>query len=230
MEQKLKQKLVEALERNDLDSLLRLEISPRQLVTALVRLAYDKETLVGWRAIQAVGVVAKQLVPRDAALLRETTRKLLWSMNDESGGVGWSAPELIGEIVAADPVRFADLIPILANAHDVEEFLFRPGVLYALGRIAEVDPGAVLACRPVILDALADRDARNRILALHLVELLWGHALRTQAWSREEADMVKQRVASMQSDMGEAWVYAGSCFQNRLVGDMSDRIVKLLIN
>ena len=27
-------------------------------------------------------------------------RRLIWSLNDESGGIGWGAPEAMGEILA----------------------------------------------------------------------------------------------------------------------------------
>jgi hypothetical protein len=57
-----------------------------------------------------------------------------WSLSDESGGIGWSAPELIGEIVCADPRRFADIVPLIADVYAIEEDVFRPGVLYAFSR------------------------------------------------------------------------------------------------
>ena len=38
--------------------LLLLHGSERRVLGQLVRIAYDKETLVGWRAIEAVGMIA----------------------------------------------------------------------------------------------------------------------------------------------------------------------------
>lgn len=225
----LKKTLEEALDRNDFDALLHMDIPRRQLMTALMRFAYDKETLAGWRAIRAVGVMARTIIGTDSSLLRETCRKLLWSMNDESGGIGWSAPELLGEIATADPRRFADFIPIIANAHDVEEHLFRPGVLYALGRIAEVAPGMVLEFRNVIAEALVDKDARTRIFALHLLGLVWQEAVRTSAWSRQDADALREQAERMTSDLGEAWIYRGNGFQNILVKEEAGVVFKSLI-
>jgi len=78
------------------------------------------------------------MVRRDPEFLRETCRKLLWSFTDESGGIGWSAPEMLGEIVSSDPKRFQDVIPLIAAAYEVDEDVFRAGVLYALSRVASM--------------------------------------------------------------------------------------------
>jgi hypothetical protein len=88
----------------------------QKAVSPLVRFAYARDTLIGQRAIRAMGLVAKELVTSEPEILRDRVRKLLWSLNDESGGIGWSAPELLGEIVSADPDRFADIIPLIAEA------------------------------------------------------------------------------------------------------------------
>jgi len=94
-----------ALESNDLDAIVTSTKNDKKTISQLVRLAYDKDTLVGWRAIKAAGLAARELVKTAPDFLRETCRKLLWSLTDESGGIGWSAPELLGEIVCADVKR-----------------------------------------------------------------------------------------------------------------------------
>ena len=92
----LKKTIQYALEANDLNTVAALAKENRKALSLLVRPAYDKETLVGWRAISAVGLAARQLIKTDYEYLRETARKLLWSLSDESGGIGWAAPELLG--------------------------------------------------------------------------------------------------------------------------------------
>ena len=89
------------------------------------------------------GRVAKALAGTNHEFLRIAVRKLLWSLSDESGGIGWSAPELIGEIVCADPGRFADIVPLIAEVYTIEEEMFRPGSALRLNGIAEVGPDLV---------------------------------------------------------------------------------------
>jgi len=125
-------KIIAALESNDLESVAAMAKEHRNVLSLLARLAYDKETLTGWRAIKAVGRAARVLLPIDYPFLHETVRKLLWSLSDESGGIGWSSPEMLGEIVCTDPHKFSDIIPLIAEVYDIEETHFRPGVLYAL--------------------------------------------------------------------------------------------------
>jgi len=90
----LKKSILSLLEANDLDSLVTLAKDKPRVVSLLVRISYDKETLAGWRAIKAVGLISRELVRTDYEYLRNTIRKLRWSLSDESGGIGWSAPEL----------------------------------------------------------------------------------------------------------------------------------------
>ena len=80
--------ILQALESNDLDAVVSLAQKSRKALSLLVRMAYDKETLVGWRAIKAAGRIAKALAKIDHEFLRITIRKLLWSLSDESGGIG----------------------------------------------------------------------------------------------------------------------------------------------
>ena len=125
--QNLKRIINDALEKNDFTAILARARQDWKVVSLLVRCAYVKDTLLGQRAIRAMGLVAKELVTAEPEVLRDRVRKLLWSLNDESGGIGWSAPELLGEIVSADPERFADVIPLIAEEYSTAGRVFRLG-------------------------------------------------------------------------------------------------------
>lgn len=107
----------------------------------LVSLSYDKEDALSWRAMEAVGVVGREFRKDRLDVIRDTVRRMLWSMGDESGGIGWSAAEIIGEIIRNNPDDFSDIVPILWSYR--EEEMFRAGTAWAMGRIAEVRPGLV---------------------------------------------------------------------------------------
>ena len=55
------------------------------------------------RRLQAAlvfGRVVARLAARDMEAARVVMRRLLWSLNDESGGIGWGAPEAMAAIIA----------------------------------------------------------------------------------------------------------------------------------
>jgi hypothetical protein len=219
-----KKNILSALESNDLDAVVSLAAGDRKVLSRLVRLAYDKETLIGWRAIRAVGLVARVRVKSDYEFLRETCRKLLWSLTDESGGIGWSAPEMLGEIVSADPVRFRDIIPLIASAYEVEEDVFLAGVLYSLARIAETAPELAAPYQKIIIMSLADRDPLVRVRGIGLIRLLRPWVQSNGIWSREFCERITLSLDKLKSDSGEAWVYQGDNFTSLQVGDEARKI------
>ncbi len=214
----MKQAVTAALEAEDYEAVLTLALRSRNVLSVLVRLAYDKETLVSWRAINAIGKVASVFVKSNYDFLRETIRKLLWSLSDESGGIGWAAPEILGEIVSADPVKMADIIPLIADVYSIEEKVFRPGVLYALKRIAEASPESVIPFEHIILDGLCEQDPLTRIYALELIELLSPHI------ASENREGIKDKVRNLAQDRSEAWVYRNGGFDGVEVGEFARHI------
>ncbi len=218
----LKKSVYRALESNDLDAIASLAKKNKGVLSLLVRLAYEKETLVAWRAIKAVGLIAREFVKADYEFLRETVRKLLWSVSDESGGIGWAAPELLGELVSADPRRFSDVIPIIASLYELEEDAFRPGVVYALMRIADEAPELALPYRDIIMKALSDPDPLARVYALQAVEGLKNH------WSRDNRKNLKSIIEGMLSDRAEAWIYEGGGFTGVEVGEKAREVNHLM--
>ena len=229
MSHALKKKILAALESNDLDAVVSLSTGDRTVLSRLVRLAYDKETLVGWRAIKAVGLVARKLLKSDCEFLRDTCRKLLWSLSDESGGIGWSAPEMLGEIVSAAPHRFADMIPLIVQAYDIEEDVFRPGVVYALGCIAEADPEAAASFQKVIISSLVDKEPLTCIYGLNLVEMLWRSGAAGRCWTQEYRDRVRSAVSRLKADKAEAWVYRDTQFISVMTGEYASALNNKLI-
>ena len=220
--------ILHSLESNDLDAVVSFIRENRKALSLLIRMAYDKETLVGWRAIKAVGRVAKALGKTHSEYLRITMRKLLWSLSDESGGIGWAAPELLGEIVSSDPEGFVDIVPLIAEVYDIEEQTFRPGVVYALARVAEVSPELAANYQKIIIRSLTDKNPLIKIYALDLVGLVWSTACRKNLWSREYQIKINSVVNNMNNDNGVAWVYHNNAFIDTMVGEKANLLTKLL--
>jgi hypothetical protein len=223
-----KRELKSCLEANYLEGVTTIIAEHPEKMSQLIRLSYDKDTLAGWRAILAVGMAARELVRTDPGFLRETCRKLLWSLNDESGGIGWSAPELLGEIVSSDPKRFVDIIPLIVGAYDIEGGLFKAGVLYALTRIAEMSPEDVVDHADIISRSLEDRDPHVRLRGIICINHLLDFIRRKGLWSDKNWGRIRSKLLDMSSDKGESWVYREHDFVSITVSEEAIKIIKSL--
>lgn len=158
------------LETGDFEEIKRLSIQEKGVIRWLISLTYDKLDVISWRAIEAMGVVSKEISKRNPEIIRETIRKLLWSMGEESGGIGWSAAEMIGEIIRENPEMYGDIIPILWSFK--EEEMFRPGVIRAMYRIGEVRQDLIAFILNDLQDMLIDKSPAVRGYAALIIGIL----------------------------------------------------------
>lgn len=148
----LKDSLRLLLQDNDRDRLIALVMADRRAVTALNRLIFDEDELIRWRAVTALGWVARE----DPFLLEKVIGRLIYTMNDDSGSIGWMAPQALGEICANDPDLVEDFFPLVISA--AKESVFRPGSAWAIGRVAPIRPDLVEGTGPHLIDLLKDPD------------------------------------------------------------------------
>jgi HEAT repeat protein len=123
----------------------------------LTMLLYVRDDTLRYRALEALGVVAGVMAGRDLTAVRERLRRILWSMNHESGNVPWHAPEAAGEILANVPELADEFARLVAAFINLEPFVH--GVHRALARVAEARPGAVAYLAPYLEHALESADA-----------------------------------------------------------------------
>jgi HEAT repeat protein len=127
-----------------------LALPPRRAVNPLFSFLYDKDSRVRWRAVTALGAVTAALADSDTESARVVFRRLMWNLNDESGGIGWGSPEVMGEIVARHPKMRSEYLSILLSylrpdGNFLEHEGLQQGVLWAVGRVAQADSEAVHA-------------------------------------------------------------------------------------
>jgi HEAT repeat protein len=103
----------------------------------LFSLTLDEDELIRWRAIEAIGQMARWQAESDLEKVRDSIRRLLWLMNDESGGLGWRSPEMIGEILVNVP-ELIDEFGGLLSAYLREE-PFERGIHLAVSRVAVIN-------------------------------------------------------------------------------------------
>ena len=144
----LKQQVFQVLSDSAFDArLTELLIPPgRQVVNPLFAFLLHPEPIVRWRAVVAMGAVVSHLADTAAESARVVIRRMIWQLNDESGGIGWGCPEALGECVARNASLAAAYHRMLVSYLDpagnyLELPLLQQGLLWGVGRGAYQRPG-----------------------------------------------------------------------------------------
>ncbi len=161
--QSRKAEVKKLLERRDFDAVEKWAGEVRNPFRILLSLTYEVEGLLRWRTIEATGKVAKARAAINIEKVRDFVRRLLWLMNDESGGLAWFAPEMIGEILVNVPVLIESTADILPSF--IKEEPFERGTHLAIYRIASVDARPFLKSAPEISESLFNSDPTIRCYA-----------------------------------------------------------------
>lgn len=135
----------------------------RQVINPLFSFFYNKEEQVRWHAITAMGAVTSRMAAFDMEHARIVMRRLMWNLNDESGGIGWGSPEAMAEIMARCVPLAYEYSSILVsyanpNGNFIEHDKLQRGVLWGLGRLAQVHPAHVSSAVPFLTAYLTAPD------------------------------------------------------------------------
>ena len=160
--------LNEAEFEENLETICRLPA--RQAVNPLFSLLYHKDELTKWRAVTAMGAVVACLANKDFESSRVIMRRLMWNLNDESGGIGWGSPEAMGEIMARHGELAKEYAGILVSyineaGNYLEHEILQQGVLWGLGRLGHVRPELVQNGAAYLNPFLKSEDSNLRGLA-----------------------------------------------------------------
>lgn len=122
-----------------------LGLPAQQAANALFYYIQDTRPEVKWRAVRAMGMVVAVMARDNREASRVVMRRLMWSLNDESGGIGWGAPEAMGEIMAQDrtlAVEYRNILKSYVNPQGnyLEFAPLRKGAQWALDRVNTVHP------------------------------------------------------------------------------------------
>jgi hypothetical protein len=154
----------ELVSQGSLEELAQWAQQDRYVLRPLLGLLFDTDELICWRTIHTLGLIAPRIFAEDRERIRLIIRQQFWHMNDESGNVGWYAPQVIGEIVASVPAlvdEYARRLPPFF----VEE-PFERGSYWAVARIAECKPEAYRGLVPDLIQSCADEDPYIRYHSL----------------------------------------------------------------
>jgi len=145
-------------------------IPVRRVVNPLFSFFYHTDELVKWRAVTAMGVVVARLAHEDFESARIVMRRLMWNLNDESGGIGWGSPEAMGEIMARHDRLAKEYACILVSyineaGNFLEHEMLQRGVLWGLGRLAHARSELVRDAAVHLPLFMRSKDAVHRGLA-----------------------------------------------------------------
>jgi hypothetical protein len=150
-------------------------------------------------------------------------RRLTWSLNDESGSVGWGAPEALAEIMANHAGLAAEYAYALtAFMREGDLYLEAPalqrGLLWGIGRLAETRPDLLGAgdAPTLLLPYLVSGDPEVRGLAARALGIL-------------KASGAKERIASLRNDRAELTLYDQGGFHRTTVGRLAGEALGRLV-
>ncbi|WP_339132770.1 MAG: DVU0298 family protein [Candidatus Electrothrix sp. GW3-4] len=226
----IKQHVLELLKQDDLASIeteLTL-LQEKELVNALFFGICHPDERIRWHAVSAMGGAVARLAEQDMEEARVILRRMLWSLNDESGGIGWGAPESMAEIMCCHAGLADEYIHMLISymrpdgeeewqdGNFLEHEMLQQGLIWAVGRLAQCHKGRLLA-RGVEHDLppyLASPDATVCGLAARAIGLL----------GRPEAMERLQELAT--NDQRRLRLYNHGVFTTVSVADLATQALK----
>jgi hypothetical protein len=169
---RLKQLVLELLQGDDFEKKMTAmsRFSARQAISPLFLFLCSLDAKIKWNAVISMGAVVSALAKEDLESARVVMRRLMWNLNDESGGIGWGCPEAMGEIMARS-ARLAEeygciLISFIRpGGNFLEHKDLQKGVLWAVGRLAHARPKLLTACVDLLHPYLESDHADLRGLA-----------------------------------------------------------------
>jgi len=188
-----------------------------QSINPLIGALCSNNETARWHAVTALGPVVADLADQDMEAARVVMRRLMWSLNDESGGIGWGAPEAMGEIMACHAGLAREYGHILVaymreDGYYLELEHLQRGLMWGLGRLAGERPSLLKEknAATYLHPYLHSTDVVVRGLASRALGLL----------RSEDAIPELERLAA---DPGQVRFYLNHAFVTETVGSLAEK-------
>ncbi len=147
----MRQELLATLEQPELGGVFCFleDHQPHLLLNPLFIALCNSLEQVRWHAVCAFGRIVPAMADNDPESARIVMRRFLWSLSDESGGIGWGAPEAMAEIMFHSALLRQEYLHMLVSymREDGEENfqdgnylelpLLQRGLLWGIGRLCQ---------------------------------------------------------------------------------------------
>lgn len=163
--------------------------SLKSLISPLFSALCQVDPILRWRGIHGLGIVVSRLAEGHMEDARVVLRRLMWNLNEESGGIGWGSAEAMGEILAlSEPLAKEYHSILLSYIHQRDEgddnYLelpaLRQGALWGIARLAEVRPQLAAKAIEDLRLCLNDSDPTIRGLACKVFAVIGSGTARTE--------------------------------------------------
>jgi hypothetical protein len=140
-------------------------------------------------------------------------RRMIWNLNDESGGIGWGLPEAMGEALARHEGLAHEYVNILVSyimedGNFLEHEPLQRGVLWGLARLAQARPELLKSALPHVKPFLSSADPTLRGLAASVLGFLGG--------GRDDP-----LLAELENDTGEFTFYLNGSERTYRIGEIA---------
>ena len=189
----------------------------RRVVNPLFSALLSPDSKIKWHGVTAFGFVVDRMAKESIEDARVIMRRFLWMLNDESGGIGWGAPEAMGEIMAWNQKLALEFHSILISYLQEDEqgkdnFLeytpLRRGAFWGVARLAQTRSELAKKASLKVISALGcEHDVYILIYILLYLQLLGGIE-------------IKQHVQRLLQDERQVEVYWGQKFVRFTVKDL----------
>jgi hypothetical protein len=154
-----------------------LRLPYRLTVNLLFSFIQSGDPELKWPAVKCFGSVVSKLADEDMESARMIVRRLMWSLNDESGGIGWGSAEAMGEVLARHAALAREYLPILLSyaredGNYLEHEPLQRGLLWGIGRVAQERPDLLQCAIPDLMLFLSSPDSGVRGLTARLMGFL----------------------------------------------------------
>jgi hypothetical protein len=205
MEKAIKKQVEDLLRKRDFECLLDLCEKDRHYWHEVRFRLYELDENIRWAAIQtAAKLMYRWWQSGKEDKVRQYIRTLFWSLNDESGGIGWSAPQAIAEIIVHIPA-VADPYGSMLIAHTIDEPPLVKGCLWGIGRMGNLIADSLEFFKRQIIALFQTDDAEMLGLAAWAV----GEACFTPA---------KPLLEKLKSSTEAVRIYVGNDFLEKPLG------------
>jgi hypothetical protein len=191
-------------------------------VNALFSAICRDEQRLRWQAVSCMGDAVARLAEADMEAARIVMRRFLWSLNDESGGIGWGAPESMAEAMCRHAGLAEEYVHMLISymredgpeiwqdGNYIEHPLLQRGLLWGVARLS--------GCRPRLL---LDRGAGDDILPYLRAEDAVVRGLAALSAGNLRLIAAGTMLRTMVDDPASLTLYRDGLFQAATVGGLA---------
>jgi hypothetical protein len=148
---KIKPVVLSILKHPDFENIIEHihHLPPQKTINVLFSFLCSPNKSIKNNAVIAMGEVVSTMAETDMEKARVAMRRLIWSLNDESGWIGWGSAEAMGEIMARNETlagEFHNMLISFVTEGNNNYLLYdklREEVIHGLKRLAQVRPQLV---------------------------------------------------------------------------------------